>query len=83
MGRAGSVPKHYSLNSAKSYIGKQVNIRLKNGDVLLNVKLEGIENRLLLIHANKPRAKTVYQPLNEVAEFVDVAFEAKLLQEGF
>jgi hypothetical protein len=80
---ARGLSKHYSLNSAKSYIGKQVNIRLLNGEVLVNVKLEGIENRLLCIHANKPRAKTVYQPLDEVAEFVDVAFEAKLLGEGF
>lgn len=34
----------FSLNSAKSYIGKNVNLHLKDGSVIINVLLTGIQN---------------------------------------
>ncbi len=33
----------FSLNSAKSYIGKNVNLHLKDGSVIINVHLKGIK----------------------------------------
>ncbi len=32
----------FSLNSAKSYLGKNVNLHLKDGSVIINVQLTGI-----------------------------------------
>ena len=33
----------FSVNSAKSYIGKNVNLHLKDGSVIINVHLKGIK----------------------------------------
>jgi hypothetical protein len=33
----------FSLNSAKSYIGKNVNLHLKDGSVIINVHLKSIK----------------------------------------
>ena len=33
---------NFSINSAKSYIGKNVNLHLKDGAVIVNVQLTGI-----------------------------------------
>jgi len=33
----------FSLNCAKSYIGKNVNLHLKDGSVIINVHLKGIK----------------------------------------
>src|SRR5660398_268471 len=44
---------HICYNSAKSYVGKNVNLHLKGGNTLINVTLEGIEKKLLLIRGNK------------------------------
>lgn len=38
----------FCLNSAKSYVGKRVNLHLKDGAVLVNVLFEGIEEKRLL-----------------------------------
>ena len=35
----------FCLNSAKSFVGKRVNLHLKDGNVLVNVLLERIENK--------------------------------------
>jgi len=34
--------ENFSLNCAKSYIGKNVNLHLKDGAVIVNVQLRGI-----------------------------------------
>jgi hypothetical protein len=34
---------HFNLNSAKSYIGKNVNLHLKDGTVIVNVQLKNIK----------------------------------------
>lgn len=35
--------ENFSLNSAKSYIGKNVNLHMKDGSVIVNVFLKGIK----------------------------------------
>jgi len=35
--------ENFSLNSAKSYIGKNVNLHLKDGAVIVNVQLKSIK----------------------------------------
>ncbi len=35
--------ENFSLNSAKSFIGKNVNLHLKDGSVIINVYLTGIQ----------------------------------------
>ncbi len=35
--------ENFSLNSAKSYIGKNVNLHLKDGAVIVNVRLTAIK----------------------------------------
>ncbi|HLN45280.1 MAG: hypothetical protein ACM3WQ_05675 [Chloroflexota bacterium] len=37
----------FSVNSAKSYLGKNVNLHLKDGDVIVNVKLTQIRSNEL------------------------------------
>jgi hypothetical protein len=37
----------FSVNSAKSYLGKNVNLHLKDGGVIVNVKLTQIRNNEL------------------------------------
>jgi hypothetical protein len=34
--------ENFSLNSAKSFLGKNVNLHLKDGAVIINVQLKGI-----------------------------------------
>lgn len=34
--------EHFSLNSAKSFLGKNVNLHLKDGSVIINVQLTGL-----------------------------------------
>jgi len=34
--------ENFSLNSAKSFLGKNVNLHLKDGAVIINVRLTGI-----------------------------------------
>ena len=35
--------ENFSLNSAKSFLGKNVNLHLKDGSVIINVQLKGIQ----------------------------------------
>ena len=37
--------ENFSLNSAKSFLGKNVNLHLKDGAVIVNVQLTGIRKR--------------------------------------
>jgi len=38
---------YFTVNSAKSYIGKNVNLHLKDGAVIVNVQLKTIKNAAL------------------------------------
>lgn len=73
--RRGSVVtcmESFSLNSAKSYLGKNVNLHLKDGSVIVNVHLKGIrkatvgKNNLLEYVPYKIR-KLACIPLRNVA----------------
>ncbi len=35
--------ENFSVNSAKSFLGKNVNLHLKDGSVIINVQLTGIQ----------------------------------------
>lgn len=37
--------EYFNLNSAKSFLGKNVNLHLKDGAVIINVRLTGIRKR--------------------------------------
>ncbi len=39
--------ENFSLNSAKSFLGKNVNLHLKDGAVIINVQLTGIRKGTL------------------------------------
>ena len=61
----------FSANSAKSYIGKNVNLHLKDGAVIVNVHLTAIrkaagKNNNQIEYANKNR-KAKCLPLRHVA----------------
>ena len=73
---------HICFNSAKSYVGKNVNLHLKGSHTLINVALEGIEKKFLLIRINKPKSKTEFIPLTEVERISIVSIWAQMLQEA-
>ena len=63
--------ENFSANSAKSYIGKNVNLHLKDGAVIINVQLTGIhkgtgKNNLIEYSPDKNR-RTTRIPLRNVA----------------
>ena len=63
--------ENFSANSAKSYIGKNVNLHLKDGAVIINVQLMGIhkgtgKNNLIEYSPDKNR-RTTRIPLRNVA----------------
>ncbi len=63
--------ENFSANSAKSYIGKNVNLHLKDGAVIINVHLTGIhkgtgKNNLIEYSLDKNRRITRI-PLRNVA----------------
>jgi hypothetical protein len=63
--------ENFSANSAKSYIGKNVNLHLKDGAVIINVHLTGIhkgtgKNNLIEYSPDKNRRATRI-PLRNVA----------------
>lgn len=74
---------HICYNSAKSYVGKNVNLHLKGGNTLNNVTLEGIEKKLLLIRGNKSKSKTQFIPIFEVERISIVPIWAQLAAGGF
>ena len=63
--------ENFSVNSAKSYIGKNVNLHLKDGAVIINVQLIGIhkgsgKNNLIEYTPDRNR-RTTRIPLRNVA----------------
>ena len=63
--------ENFSINSAKSYIGKNVNLHLKDGAVIINVQLIGIrkgsgKNSLIEYTPDRNR-RTTRIPLRNVA----------------
>jgi hypothetical protein len=63
--------ENFSVNSAKSYIGRNVNLHLKDGAVIVNVQLIGIhrgsgKNSLIEFTPNRNR-RAVRMPLRNVA----------------
>ena len=73
---------HICYHSAKSYVGKFVNVHMKDGTVLINVQLEGIENKDLLVRGNKLRAQSRHVALFNVIQITDVPIGAQMLKEG-
>jgi hypothetical protein len=63
--------ENFSVNSAKSYIGKNVNLHLKDGAVIVNVQLIGVyrgngKNSLIEYSAHR-NCRTTRIPLRNVA----------------
>jgi hypothetical protein len=46
-GECSNMAEYFTVNSAKSYIGKNVNLHLKDGAVIVNVQLKTIKNASL------------------------------------
>jgi hypothetical protein len=63
--------ENFSANSAKSYIGKHVNLHLKDGAVIINVQLTGIHKGTgknnLIEYAPYGNRRTTRIPLRNVA----------------
>ncbi len=62
----------FSLNSAKSYLGKNVNLHLKDGSVIINVQLTHIRKNTLgktklLEYTHHGNTKQTHIPLRNVA----------------
>ena len=62
----------FSLNSAKSFLGKNVNLHLKDGAVIVNVQLTGIRKNdfgkgRLIEYVPYGNRKTACVPLRNVA----------------
>jgi len=70
----------FSVNSAKSYLGRNVNLHLKDGAVIINVQLTGIhkisgKNNQIEYNLNRNR-RTIRLPLRNVAwaELINLNF---------
>ena len=63
--------ENFSVNSAKSYIGKNVNLHLKDGAVIVNVQLIGIDKgsgkNSLIEYTSYRNRRTTRIPLRNVA----------------
>jgi hypothetical protein len=64
--------ENFSLNSAKSFIGKNVNLHLKDGSVIINVHLKSIKKcdygkNNILEYTPYGNNKTVSIPVRNVA----------------
>jgi hypothetical protein len=62
----------FSINSAKSYLGKNVNLHLKDGSVIINVQLIGIRRddfgkSALVEYVPYKNRGTAFVPLRSVA----------------
>ena len=61
----------FSLNSAKSFLGKNVNLHLKDGAVIVNVQLTGIRKsdfgKSLIEYVPYGNAKIACVPLRNIA----------------
>lgn len=66
------IMEYFSLNSAKSFLGKNVNLHLKDGAVIVNVQLTAISKResgknCLLEYVTYGNCKTTRIPIRNVA----------------
>ena len=66
------IMEYFSLNSAKSFLGKNVNLHLKDGAVIVNVQLTAISKResgknCLLEYATYGNCKIKRIPIRNVA----------------
>ena len=63
--------ENFSANSAKSYIGKNVNLHLKDGAVIVNVELtrihKGVGKNSLIEYTATKRRRAIRIPLRNVA----------------
>ena len=64
--------ENFSLNSAKSFLGKNVNLHLKDGAVIINVRLTEIRKsdfgkRSLVEYVPYGNRKTACVPLKNIA----------------
>ena len=63
--------ENFSANSAKSYIGKNVNLHLKDGAVIINVQLTGIHKgsgkKNLIEYTPYKNRRTTRIPLRNIA----------------
>ncbi|UCF45192.1 MAG: hypothetical protein JSW44_00700 [Candidatus Bathyarchaeota archaeon] len=64
--------ENFGLNSAKSFLGKNVNLHLKDGAVIINVRLTGIRKsdfgkRNLVEYVPYGNRKTAYLLLKNIA----------------
>jgi hypothetical protein len=63
--------ENFSANSAKSYIGKNVNLHLKDGAVIINVQLTGIHKgsgkNSLIEYSPCGNRRTTRIPLRNIA----------------
>ncbi len=64
--------ENFSLNSAKSFLGKNVNLHLKDGAVIINVRLTGIRKNdfgkgNLVEYVPYRNRKTTCIPLKNIA----------------
>jgi hypothetical protein len=64
--------ENFSLNSAKSFLGKNVNLHLKDGSVIINVQLTGIRKRELgkgnlVEYVPYGNRKVICMPLRNIA----------------
>lgn len=74
----------FSVNSAKSFIGRNVNLHLKDGAVIVNVHLTGIlktssKNSLVEYTAHEKPVRTKRVPLRNIAwaEMINSVFLQK------
>jgi hypothetical protein len=70
--RNGEIMESFSANSAKSYIGKNVNLHLKDGAVIVNVHLTKLhkcagKNNNLIEYISHGKRKTTRLPLRNIA----------------
>jgi hypothetical protein len=71
----------FTLNSAKSYVGKRVNLHLRDGTVLVNVRVEAIEDKRFVRYVGgKHQSRLV--SLRNVSYAQIVSLEAQLLSEA-
>jgi hypothetical protein len=70
--RNGEIMESFSANSAKSYIGKNVNLHLKDGAVIVNVHLTKLhkcagKNNNLIEYISHGNRRAIKLPLKNVA----------------
>jgi hypothetical protein len=66
-----NIMESFSINSARSFIGKNVNLHLKDGAVIVNVQLTGIHKgagkNLILEYMPYRNNRTTRIPLRNIA----------------